>query len=90
MGPSVSFLLPLRIAQELPIRNSWELISESYRIPLPIFYFFELIQERANREVQTVNWEGAREGAVERGVKRGLKKAHKPRIGGKKGAQTVS
>ena len=36
MGPSVSFPLPLRIAQKLPIRNSWELLSESYRIPLPI------------------------------------------------------
>ena len=45
MGPSVSFLLPVRIAQKLPIRNSWELISESYRIPLPIFYYFELIRE---------------------------------------------
>ena len=45
MGPSVSFPLPLRIAQKLPIRNSWEIISESYRIPLPIFYYFELIRE---------------------------------------------
>ena len=48
MGPSVSFEsfpLPLRIAQELPIRNSWKIISESYRIPLPIFYYFELIRE---------------------------------------------
>ena len=31
MGPSVSFPLPLRIAQKFPIRNSWELIWESYR-----------------------------------------------------------
>ena len=45
MGPSVSFPLPLRIAQKLPIRNFWELISESYRTPLPIFYYFELIRE---------------------------------------------
>ena len=45
MGPSVAFPLPLRIAQKLPIRNSWELISESYRIPLPLFYYFELIRE---------------------------------------------
>ena len=45
MGPSVSFPLPLGIAQKLSIRNSWELISESYRIPLPIFYYFELIRE---------------------------------------------
>ena len=44
MGPSVSFPLPLRIAQKLPIRNFWELISESFRIPLPIFYYFELIR----------------------------------------------
>ena len=43
MGPSVSFPLHLRIAQKLPIRNSWELVSESYRIPLP-FYYFELIR----------------------------------------------
>ena len=41
MGPSVSSPLPLRIAQKLPIRNSWEILSESYRIPLPIFYYFE-------------------------------------------------
>ena len=34
---------PVRIAQKLPIRNSWELVSESYRIPLPIFHYFELI-----------------------------------------------
>ena len=38
MGPSVSFPLPLRIAQKLPICNSWELISESYRIPLQIVF----------------------------------------------------
>ena len=46
--------------------------------------------KRANREVQTVNWEGGGEGAVERGVKSSLKKAHKPWIRGKKGAQTVN
>ena len=45
--------------------------------------------QRANREVQTVNWEGGWEGAVERGVK-SPKKAHKPWIRGKKGAQTVN
>ena len=45
MGPSVSFPLPLRIAQKLPIRNSWEIISESSRIPLPIFCYSELIRE---------------------------------------------
>ena len=38
MGPSVSFPLPPRIAKKLPIRNSWELISEKLPIPLPIFY----------------------------------------------------
>ena len=27
------------------MRNSWETISESYRIPLPVFYYFELIRE---------------------------------------------
>ena len=47
-------------------------------------------RRRANREVQTVNWEGGGEGAVERGVKSGLEKAHKPWIRGKKGAQTVN
>ena len=51
MGPSVSFPLPLQIAQKLPIRNSWELVSESYRIPLPIFILF---REGANREKLTV------------------------------------
>ena len=48
------------------------------------------IRRRANREVQTVNWEGGGEGAVERGVKSSLKRAHRPRIRGKKGAQTVN
>ena len=37
MGPSVSFPLPLRIAQKLPISNSWELIIGKLPIPLPIF-----------------------------------------------------
>ena len=40
MGPSVSFPLPLRIAQKLPARNSWELIIKKLPIPLPIFLFF--------------------------------------------------
>ena len=55
MGPSVSFPLPLRIAQKLPIRNSWELISESYQIPLPICYDFELIREvpSSQKQLQT-------------------------------------
>ena len=39
-------------------------------------------RRRANREVQTVNWEGGGEGAVERGVESSLKKAHKPWIRG--------
>ena len=50
----------------------------------------DLNRGRTNREVQTVNWEADKKGAVETGVKRGLKKAHKPRIRGKKGAQTVN
>ena len=45
MGPSVSFPLPPRIAKKLPIRNSWELISGKFPIPLPILYYFELIRE---------------------------------------------
>ena len=45
MGPSVSFPLPLRIAQKLPIRNSWELIIKKLPIPLPAFYYFKLIRE---------------------------------------------
>ena len=50
MGPSVSFPLPLRIAQKLPVRNSWELVIKKLPIPLPIFYYFELIREvLANR-----------------------------------------
>ena len=39
MGPSVSFPLPLRIAQKLLIRNSWELVIQKLPIPLPIFTF---------------------------------------------------
>ena len=45
MGPPVSFPLPPRIAKKLPVRNSWELISGKLPIPLPIFYYFELIRE---------------------------------------------
>ena len=30
MGLSVSFPLPLSIAQKLPIRNSWDLLSDFY------------------------------------------------------------
>ena len=36
---------PLRIAQKLPIRNSWELINRKLPMPLPMFYYFELIRE---------------------------------------------
>ena len=41
----MSFPLPLRIAQKLPVRNSWELIIKKLPIPLPIFYYFELSRE---------------------------------------------
>ena len=47
-------------------------------------------RRRANREVQTVNWEAGGEGVVERGVKSSLKKAHKPWTRGERGAQTVN
>ena len=43
MGPSVSFLLPLRIAQKLPIRNSWELISGKLPDTVTEFNFQEEI-----------------------------------------------
>ena len=50
MSLSVSFRLPHRIAQKLPARNSWEFINKKLPIPLPIFYYFELIREvLANR-----------------------------------------
>ena len=45
MGPSVSFPLSLRIAQKLPVCNSWEVINKKLPIPLPILYYFELIRE---------------------------------------------
>ena len=45
MGPSVTFPLPLRIAQKLPVRISWELKIKKLPIPLPTFYSFELIRE---------------------------------------------
>ena len=45
MGPSVSFPLPLRIAQKLPVRNPWDLINKKLPIALPILYYFELIRE---------------------------------------------
>ena len=45
MGPSVSFPLPPRIVQKLPIRNCWELLVGKLPIPLPMFCYFELIRE---------------------------------------------
>ena len=45
MGPSVSFPLPPRIVQKLPIRSCWELLVGKLPIPLPMFYYFELIRE---------------------------------------------
>ena len=42
---SVLSPLPLRIAQKLPVRNSWESIIRKLPIPLPIFNYFELIRE---------------------------------------------
>ena len=74
---------PLR-CPHVPYYGSYPILKlTSLRLPT-------LHRQRANREVQTVNWEGGGEGAVERGVKRGLKKAHKPWIRSKKGAQTVN
>ena len=50
MGPSVSFPLPRTIAKKLPVRNSRELIIKELPIPLPVFYYFELVREvLANR-----------------------------------------
>ena len=43
MGPSVSFPVPLRIAQKLPIRNFWELCSESYRYRYRFFGTFNIL-----------------------------------------------
>ena len=43
-GPVSVLSPPSQNAQNLLIRNSWELVSESYRIPLPIFYYFESIR----------------------------------------------
>ena len=45
MGSSVCYPLPLTIAQKLPVRNFWELISKKLPIPLPILYYFELIRQ---------------------------------------------
>ena len=45
MGPSASSPFPLRIAQKLPVRNSWELIIKRLPIPSPILNYFELIRE---------------------------------------------
>ena len=45
MGPSVSFPLPLRIAQKLPVCNSWALIVKMLPIPFPIFYYLEFFGE---------------------------------------------
>ena len=45
MGPSVSFPLPLKIAQKSPNRNSWKLTIKKLPIPLPLFYYFEVIWE---------------------------------------------
>ena len=51
MGPSVSFPLPLRIAQKLPVCNSWELMNRKLPIPLLILYYLELISLRIGNGV---------------------------------------
>ena len=33
----------MRIAQKLPVRNSWERLFKKLPIPLPICYYFELV-----------------------------------------------
>ena len=58
MGSSVSFPLPLRIAQKLPVRNSWESIIKKLPIPLPIFYF------------RWINWGSINEQTVSRDMKK--------------------
>ena len=45
MGPSVSFAIPPRIAKELPIRNSWELIIRKATDTGTDFLLFELLRE---------------------------------------------
>ena len=45
MGPSVSFPLPLRIAKSYRFVIPGKLIIKKLLIPLPIFYYFELIRE---------------------------------------------
>ena len=45
MGPSVSFPLPLRIAQKFPVRNSWQLINKKLPDTVTDFYYFELERE---------------------------------------------
>ena len=44
MGPSVTFPLPLSIAQKLPARNSWE-SKKKVPMPLPICLYLELKKE---------------------------------------------
>ena len=53
MGLSVSFPPLSENCPKLPIRNSWELISESYQIPLPIFYDFELPKGPCRTKITT-------------------------------------
>ena len=103
MGPSVSFPLPPRIAKKLPTRNCWELLIGKLPIPLPMFFFFELIIEGA----QTVKCKPWTERVAEKGLSRGVsraagkrrinreleaKKAHKPwiREGLNREVQTVN
>ena len=78
------------IARVLPC---FHVVSRTYRWDTPLerrVSHLKYARRRANREVQTVNWEGGGERAVKRGVKSSLKKAHKPWLRGKKGAQTVN
>ena len=62
MGPSVSFPLPLTIAQKLPARNSWALITKKFTDTVTDFYNFELIREvLANTTVskEAQGWAGS-------------------------------
>ena len=45
MGPSVSFPLLPRLANKLPIRNSWELRIKKITDTATEIFYFELIRE---------------------------------------------
>ena len=52
-GPVGVLPPPSSNGQKLPIRNSWELLIGKLPMPVPMFYYFELIREALANTLKT-------------------------------------